>query len=125
MNAFSQEHPCDVCYRDPAACICPECPTCKVNGEPRCYLPKYIPPRRGMHKVPPKHVAHLYGHGMMYTKGQMVARCDHDAFEATSLLQQAQQLRHYVQRHTDGEQFSPQTLEAVELSPVRIEPANG
>lgn len=30
--------PCQVCGRDPSGdCLCPECPTCGVFGDPECY----------------------------------------------------------------------------------------
>jgi hypothetical protein len=29
--------PCDVCGRAAEACVCPECPVCRVMGNPTCY----------------------------------------------------------------------------------------
>lgn len=32
-----EEAPCDVCGNMVDDCICPECPTCKTQGDPHCY----------------------------------------------------------------------------------------
>lgn len=34
---FHDGGPCACCGRDPAECICPECPDCGEHGNPRCY----------------------------------------------------------------------------------------
>jgi len=31
------EGPCECCGRDPADCICPECPICHEQGNLKCY----------------------------------------------------------------------------------------
>jgi hypothetical protein len=31
---------CEVCKKEADACICPECPTCGVQGDANCYKPK-------------------------------------------------------------------------------------
>ena len=33
----NEDHPCDCCGRDPADCICPECPECEDYGNVECY----------------------------------------------------------------------------------------
>ena len=35
-NQF-EDGPCSVCYRSCEDCVCPECPTCGVQGDPACY----------------------------------------------------------------------------------------
>lgn len=32
------DRPCEICHRFPDQCICPECPTCGVQGDPKCLL---------------------------------------------------------------------------------------
>jgi hypothetical protein len=32
-----EDGPCAVCAKDVTDCICPECPTCKEQGNPKCY----------------------------------------------------------------------------------------
>lgn len=32
-----EEGPCAVCCRSVDLCICPECPTCEAQGDPKCY----------------------------------------------------------------------------------------
>jgi hypothetical protein len=36
-EAAGVDQPCAVCCMDPADCICPECPTCSAQGDPKCY----------------------------------------------------------------------------------------
>src|SRR5262245_13454272 len=36
---FGDEGPYMCCGRDPAECICPECPVCHETGNPGCYKP--------------------------------------------------------------------------------------
>jgi hypothetical protein len=31
------EGPCECCGNDPADCVCPECPVCGSQGDPKCY----------------------------------------------------------------------------------------
>ena len=33
---FSEDG-CEVCFLPPEGCVCPECPTCGVQGDPKCY----------------------------------------------------------------------------------------
>ncbi len=33
---FGDELQCDICGIEAGACICPECPICTVQGDPRC-----------------------------------------------------------------------------------------
>lgn len=28
---------CEVCGKDVDFCVCPECPSCRVHGDPKCY----------------------------------------------------------------------------------------
>src|SRR5262245_9798360 len=37
-DAFGVEEPCAVCRRAIDDCICPVCPHCNTQGEPRCYV---------------------------------------------------------------------------------------
>lgn len=32
-----RDQSCEVCRRDPLACVCPECPGCGVTGRSECY----------------------------------------------------------------------------------------
>jgi len=34
---WDEEYPCDVCGNPSDSCICPECPICGANGDPKCY----------------------------------------------------------------------------------------
>jgi hypothetical protein len=34
---FGGDGPCECCGRDPAECICPECPYCYTTGDKQCY----------------------------------------------------------------------------------------
>lgn len=43
--------PCEVCGRDCDDCICEECPTCGVVGEPKCYDPA-SPDFHGLARTP-------------------------------------------------------------------------
>lgn len=36
-NWMLEDPPCEVCKKDPFDCICPACPDCGVNGDPKCY----------------------------------------------------------------------------------------
>jgi len=36
-NWMLDDPPCEVCKKDPFDCICPACPDCGVNGDPKCY----------------------------------------------------------------------------------------
>jgi hypothetical protein len=36
-EAMGTEEPCQCCGMDPADCICPECPHCGEQGNPKCY----------------------------------------------------------------------------------------
>lgn len=33
-----EEYPCEVCGKFPEDCICPECPVCSTQGDPKCYI---------------------------------------------------------------------------------------
>ncbi|MFZ4484804.1 MAG: hypothetical protein ACOYOL_12600 [Chthoniobacterales bacterium] len=34
---YDEDRPCDVCGKDQASCVCPECPECGSQGDPSCY----------------------------------------------------------------------------------------
>lgn len=36
-DQFASEQPCEVCGYWADDCICPECPTCALQGNPACY----------------------------------------------------------------------------------------
>lgn len=58
-EAYGQEGPCPVCCKSVDDCICPECPKCESQGDPKCY-------------------AHVrsgeLGHGLKLTREQAVSR---------------------------------------------------
>lgn len=54
-NPFeTDEGPCEICGKSVDDCICPECPTCGSQGDPKCYRERGHPLRLSM----PQIVAH-------------------------------------------------------------------
>lgn len=44
MDPNQIESPCEVCGSFTDNCVCPVCPTCHEQGNPRCYLPPSLNP---------------------------------------------------------------------------------
>lgn len=60
-EAMGEDFPCAVCCKDPADCICPECPKCDAIGDPACY-------RDSSRKENPT------GHGLRLSRAQIISR---------------------------------------------------
>jgi hypothetical protein len=51
-NPFeTDDGPCGICGKAVDDCICPECPTCGGQGDPKCYRDKGHPLRLSMPQV--------------------------------------------------------------------------
>lgn len=47
----ADEGPCIICGKSVVDCICPECPTCGSQGDPKCYREKDHPLRLSMPQI--------------------------------------------------------------------------
>jgi hypothetical protein len=62
LDAQFEEGPCDVCRKPVDDCICPECPKCKAQGDPKCYAEIRV--KRGRRKP----------HGLVLSLDQKISR---------------------------------------------------
>jgi hypothetical protein len=61
-EAYGIDQPCAVCCKDPADCICPECPQCGTTGDPNCYCDSS------------REEGQRTGHGLRLSKEQLISR---------------------------------------------------
>ena len=65
------EPPCGVCGKSADNCICPECPVCQTQGDPRCYDE----------------------HGLIRAAEQVISKQEHDAAQRADAASWAEIMR--------------------------------
>jgi hypothetical protein len=82
-DAFGDEGPCLCCGHDPADCICPECPVCHEQGNPKCY--------------------ENTGHGNMeYNRDQRIGQCKMRIADLKSQLQDEEMALAYLEEQGES-----------------------
>lgn len=89
QSPYEGELPCAVCGKFVDDCVCPECPTCGVIGESRCYdedeiRQSFDPPLSGPH------------HGLKLNIDQKIARQEWEVEQRKLLWQESVQYLDYL-----------------------------
>lgn len=74
----NDDPPCEVCYRSSDVCVCPECPTCGVQGDIGCY-----------HK-----------HGLKFSRAQVIGRQEMRVIVYRDQLQEEEAYLAYLRDET-------------------------
>jgi hypothetical protein len=91
---FGDEGPCECCGRDPAECICPECPICGEQGNPECYRKKVSITDEGR-------VLEGKGHGLEYNREQRIGQSKMRIAALKEQIQDEEMFLAYMEEHPE------------------------
>jgi len=95
------EGPCQCCGHDPADCICPVCPHCEEQGNPKCYEPVRVgeprPSKGGRVIITPS----IGGHGLKYNREQLMGQARMRIHELREKLQDEEMFLAYMESNPE------------------------